>query len=107
MSMNRYKTLNVNHELENIGTININVNIKGVMLELNDKLFIVTLHQYCPIKSTIIEGNIIDTNMIHQSSWNELLIIKNVEELGIESEIIKKFKLTLPEENVTLYCDGF
>lgn len=97
-------TLNVNYMLENIG-IKTSISIKGIILEYNNDKFIITLHQYYPIKHTIIENKLIDTNKINQSSWNELLTIKNPDELELNCEIIKHIRTTMPSNNTSLYCD--
>lgn len=102
---NLYTTLNISYDLESLEDIQINVNLKGFILNYNSENYIITLHKYYPIQNIKIENlNYLKKSDICQSSWNELLIIKNTFEDSNYNKI-KNIKTMLPQINQELYCN--
>ena len=85
--------------------IDINIKLKGFILNYESKNYMITLHSYYPIKNIIINDTILEKNHnIIESSWNGLLIIKNIFD---DSNYIKiKIKKSLPYINQELYCNN-
>ena len=106
-----YNTINISYDLEEIEDISVNVKLKGFVIHYNSNDYLITLHRYYPIRNISIEelpfiedlNNTINDSII-QSSWNELLIIKNVDGFGCSK--IKKIKASLPNINQELYCEN-
>lgn len=102
--------INISYDLEKIEDIKINVKLKGFVIHYNSNNYLITLHRYYPIKKINIEEvmfidnlNYFENENIIQSSWNELLIIKNMD--GLECNKIKHIKASLPNLNQELYCE--
>jgi len=102
---NLSNTLDISYDLESIEDIQINVKLKGFILEYNSENYIITLHRYYPIQTIKIEDlYYVEKSDIQQSSWNELLIIKNTFDDSNYNKI-KNVKNVLPYINQELYCD--
>jgi len=97
-----YNTINISYELETLEEIEINIDIKGFILNYNLENYIITLHQWYPIKTIKVEDKIVD-NVI-QSSWNELVVIKDTFE-NLQCKIIKNIKNVLPNKDQILFCN--
>lgn len=100
--------LDITLNLELLDDIKITKNVKGFIFTYNSINYIVTLHRYNPIKKITINNLInleIDDNIL-QSSWNELLIIRNVfEDLNCYTKI-KNTKIVIPHIDDELYCNN-
>lgn len=94
--------IDVNLNLEKIEDIKISVEINGFILNYNSIDYLITLHQYYPIKSINIDNLQFEEYNIIQSSWNELLIIKNIDNINYRK--VKHIKSVLPLINQELYC---
>ena len=97
-----HHTININYDLETLEEIDINIDVKGFILNYNLENYIITLHQWYPIKTITVENKIVDN--IIQSSWNELLVIKDTFE-NTQYKIIKNIKNVLPNKDQILFCD--
>jgi hypothetical protein len=96
----------INYDLESLEDIDINIKLKGFILNYESKNYMITLHSYYPIKKIILNDTILEKNdNILESSWNELLIIKNIFD-DSEYKKIKKIKTALPYINQELYCNN-
>lgn len=94
--------IDINLNLEKIEDIKISVEINGFILNYNSIDYLITLHQYYPIKSINIDNLQFEEQNIIQSSWNELLIIKNIDNKNYRK--VKHIKSVLPLINQELYC---
>jgi hypothetical protein len=92
--------MNINFEIS-INDLVINNLVKGFILNYKSIDYIITLHQYYPLDKIKVDD--VDANIIINSSWNELLILKNNTDY---EEKIKNFKLALPVIGEDVFCES-
>ena len=76
----------------------INVTKKNSIfnLRINNNSYLISSHSYLPIKSLKIDENYIDSNdLLVNSNWNDLLIIKNRYQVSNTFDKIRKTILSI------------